>query len=216
MPVSTEFSALIEAIQQGEKDEGVQQARQLVDGGISVFNLFENAVVPCLEDIGERFSKLELYLPDMMRSAEVVKAIQEELDDPNAVEGNSREKGTVIIGTVYGDIHDIGKNIVASMLGIHGFKVVDLGCNVAAKDFIARARDENADIIALSSLLTTSIPFMKDVVTLVQAKESDVQRFKIIVGGGPVSSEIAEQIGANSYGEDAAEAVTKIKALLEE
>jgi methanogenic corrinoid protein MtbC1 len=150
-----------------------------------------------------------------MRAAEVVKAIHGALEN-SLQDGAPLEKaGRIIIGTVYGDIHDIGKNIVASMLEVNGFEVHDIGVSVEAFEFIERARAVNADIIALSSLMSTSLPYVVDTIKMVSENAADAGRFRIMIGGGPVTAEYAAKVGADAYGEDAADAVRQALALME-
>ena len=218
MRVAQDFQPLVQAIEQGRVDEGVAEAERLNAAGYKMVTIFQDAIVPCLRDIGDRFSRLELFLPEMMRAAEVVKAIHKSLDSRMEGPADGTRAGKVVIGTVYGDVHDIGKNIVASMLEVNGFEVHDLGVSVEAQEFLRRAGEVGANIIALSSLLTTSIPYMADTIELVRAMQSsraDRPRFKILVGGGPVTAEIAQKIGADAYGEDAVDAVRQAKALLQ-
>ena len=218
MRVAEHFQPLVQAIEQGQVAEGVAEAERLNAAGYDMVSIFQDAIVPCLQDIGDRFSRLELFLPEMMRAAEVVKAIHKSLGGKMGGGTGGVKAGKVVIGTVYGDVHDIGKNIVASMLEVNGFEVHDLGVSVEAQEFVRRAGEVGADIIALSSLLTTSIPYMADTIELAKgAGRSETGRppFKILVGGGPVTGEIAQQIGADAYGEDAADAVRQAKALLQ-
>ncbi len=215
MEVAAKYRPLAQYIEDGMTDAAVAEARRLVEMGDTVTDIFQQAIVPCMTDIGDRFSSLELFLPDMIRAADVVKAIHADLADVLQGEAAKVESaGKVVIGTVTGDIHDIGKNIVRTMLEVNGFAVVDLGVDVAAQDFIKRAREVNADIIALSSLMTTSIPYMEDVIELIKASEQDRSRFKVLVGGGPVTPEVAQQMGADGFGEDAADAVRQARRLL--
>ena len=216
MEISATYRALAQYIEDGQVEAAVAEARRLVEADHTVAQIFHEAIVPCMTDIGDRFSTLELFLPDMIRAADVVKAIHAALAD--SLEGeaaNVESTGKVVIGTVTGDIHDIGKNIVRTMLEVNGFEVVDLGVDVSAQDFIKRAREVQADIIALSSLMTTSIPYMEDVIELIKASESDQARFKILVGGGPVTPEVAQKMGADGFGEDAADAVRQARQLLQ-
>jgi methylmalonyl-CoA mutase cobalamin-binding domain/chain len=125
----------------------------------------------------------------------------------------STSRGTVVIGTVEGDIHDLGLRIVASMLTANGFKVYDLGCDTQSLDFIEKAKEVSADIIAVSSLMTTTMPFMKDLIEALEAAGIR-DRYKVLVGGGPVTEEWARHIGAEGYGKDAAEAVKAAKELV--
>ncbi len=215
MNISTPYAKLVEAIQIGDVEAGVAEAQHLISTGVNLKDIFVEAITPCLKDIGDRFSRLELFLPDMMRAAEVVKAIHAALAD-TLKDGATLEKaGRIVIGTVYGDIHDIGKNIVATMLEVNGFEVFDIGVNVEAFEFIERARAANADIIALSSLMSTSLPYVSDTVSMIRENPADAARFKVLIGGGPVTAEYAAQVGADAYGEDAADAVRQALALMQ-
>lgn len=216
MEIDEVYRPLTERIEGGQRDLGVAEAQDLLAQGHTVVDIFQKAIVPIMTDIGDRFSSFELFLPDMMRAADVVKAIHAALSEALQDTAEPMESpGTIAIGTVSGDVHDIGKNIVATMLEVNGFNIVDLGVNVSAPDFIRRAREANADIIALSSLMTTSIPYMQDVVDLVKESDKDRARFKILVGGGPVTPEVAAKMGADAYGRDAAEAVREARNLME-
>jgi trimethylamine corrinoid protein len=214
MEVPVIYQDLIKAIQEGKIEPGVAAARDLIAGGHEVTEIFDSAIVPCLTDIGERFSRLEIFLPDMILAADVVKAIHSELEGSFQGADTLAVAGTLVIGTAYGDMHDLGKNIVVSMLEVNGFEVHDLGVDVSSQEFIKKAREANADIIAISCLLTTSIPYMADTVELIRGSEADSERFKVLVGGGPISNTIAEEIGADAYGEDAADAVVQARKLL--
>ncbi|HBG75232.1 MAG: hypothetical protein A2X25_12725 [Chloroflexi bacterium GWB2_49_20] len=214
MEISPEYQNLINAIENGDSQEGVSEAKKLNDSGHKIEDIFEKAIVPCLQDIGDRFSRLELFLPEMMEAADVVKAIHKEMESRLEAGQKVASSGKVVIGTVFGDIHDIGKNIVSSMLEVNGFEVYDLGINVSAQDFVRRARETDADIIAMSSLLTTSIPYMSDVIELLQSNENDRKRFKVLVGGGPMTPEAAKKIGSDGFGKDASDAVKQARALV--
>jgi methylmalonyl-CoA mutase cobalamin-binding domain/chain len=214
--MSDRYEKLIKAINLGQIDAGVHEFKELVQAGNDVFELFDEVITPCLKSIGDRFSKLEIYLPEMMASAEVVKAIQGTYQSEFEATMQAKRAGRVVIATVYGDIHDIGKNIVASMLEINGFEVVDLGVDVPTREIVKRSKDVGADIIALSCLLSTSIPYMADLIELVRTSQGDGDLFKILIGGGPVTSEIASRISADGYGKDAADAVNQARRLLEQ
>ena len=215
MDIPEHYKHLAEIIEQGDTEAGVREATRLYESGYGVMDIFQHAIVPCLEDIGRRFSCLELFLPDMLRAAEVVKAIHGSLDQYLQSDETVGPIGKIVIGTAYGDIHDLGKNIVASMLEVNGFKVYDLGIDVSVQEFIKRAREVDADIIAISSLLSTSIPHMADVIEYVKSNEADRRRFKILIGGGPVTPETARETGADAYGETAMDAVVQARKLLE-
>jgi methanogenic corrinoid protein MtbC1 len=150
----------------------------------------------------------------MILAADVVKAIYKEIEGTIQSTEVLDRAGKVVIGTAYGDMHDLGKDIVLSMLEVNGFEVYDLGIDVPAQVFIKKAREVDADIVAISCLLTTSIPYMADTVELIKGSDVDRMRFKVLVGGGPVTSNTANEIGADAYGEDAADAVVQARKLL--
>lgn len=209
---------LRQAIMTGDRAMGVALARETLNAGVPPLDFFNQIINPVVEDMGERFSRLEIFLPELMRTGMVVKAIQEEVLEPAIVaEGKSsedQEAGKIVIGTCQGDIHDIGKNMVALMLQVNGFNVIDLGTDVSARDFIDAAKRENADIIAMSTLLTTSMPFMRDTVELLEGlglRDS----FAIVVGGAPITQGWVEKNNIDGFGEDAVEAVKVCRQVLE-
>ena len=213
MAVDKMFIPLLEAINDGRIEDGVAEARALVNNGLDVSEMFDKAIVPSLADLGSRFQRLEIYLPEMIYAADVVKAIQNDLAE--LIQNNSagQSQGKIVIGTTFGDIHDLGKNIVVAMLEVNGYKVYDLGVGVKSQDFIEKAKEVDADIIAVSCLLTTSIPYISDVVDLL--KDSNLNsKFKVLIGGGPITPDLAKDIGANGYGDNAADAVDQTRALL--
>ena len=213
MAVPETYLTLARAIEMGEPEPGVAEARRLVEEGIDMVTMFSDAIEPLMKDIGERFSRLEIFLPEMMLAATVVKAIQADLAG-SMERAAVASRGRIVVGTAYGDIHDIGKNMVALMLEVDGFEVIDLGVGVEPLEFVRRARDLDAQVIGISSLLTTSVPYMEETVRMVKERPSDRDRFKVVVGGGPVTDRTADELGADGYGEDAAEAVTLLTNLL--
>ncbi len=201
------YEMLSRAILEGEIQAGVEQAINLVDSGVSPLTIFTECIEPALIDVGDRFSRLEIFLPEMINSAEVVKAIQAAMLPYLKGEEVHSSKGRIVIGTVSGDLHDIGKNIVKIMLEVNGFEVRDLGVDVSPGDVIKAAVEFDADMIALSALMLPSLPFVKDVIERLRSSEKYRGRFKMIVGGGPVSKSWAETVGADGYGDDAVQAV---------
>jgi 5-methyltetrahydrofolate--homocysteine methyltransferase len=163
-----------------------------------------------MDVVGERFSAGDLFIPEMLKAAQVMKKGLEILK-PHLTAGQSRSKGTVVIGTVKGDLHDIGKNLVAMMLEGAGFEVVDLGVDVSSERFVQTATEKNADVIGLSALLTTTMPSMDSTVKAV--KEAGLA-VKTIVGGAPVTQAFADTIGADGYSADAAGAVKLVKQIV--
>ena len=202
-----EYTPLSNAIHAGEKEAGVKEALSLVGRGKKVPLIFTECIEPTLVDVGERFSRLDIFLPEMMNSASTVKAIQEALLPYLEGDRSQPKKGRIVICTVSGDLHDIGKNIVKTMLEVNGFELRDLGVDVSTTNVIKSAVEFEADIIALSALMLPSLPSVKDVIDILRENEKYKGRFKVMVGGGPVSKEWAEKVGADAYGDNAVEAV---------
>jgi methanogenic corrinoid protein MtbC1 len=205
--MTVQYEELAEKIKAGDIDGGVAYSLELVKRGVKPIEFFTTCIEPTLAEIGDQFSRLEIFLPEMIKSAEVVKAIQKELKPYMEADQETIVKGKVVIATVSGDLHDIGKNIVKAMLEVNGFEVNDLGVDVETKGILKSARDTDADIIALSALMIPSLPFVKDVIDFVAANEDSRSRFKVMVGGGPVNRDWAADAGADGYGDDAIEAV---------
>jgi trimethylamine corrinoid protein len=174
---------------------------------------FERCITPALEEIGNRFERLEIFLPEMVEAAEIVELINKQVIQPGittAQQGNieteqTTPKGKVLLATVQGDLHDIGKSMVALMLKVNGFAIHDVGIDVSPTEIVERAQQEEVDIIGLSSLLTTCLPYMKDVIDFLQGMGTR-DNYAVIVGGAAVTPQFAEQIGADAYGRSAAEA----------
>jgi len=165
--------------------------------------------------VGKQFEEEEIFLPELIGSAETVKVVVDEVLDP-AIRATGEEKeimGKVVIGTVESDVHSIGKDLVGSFLFSNGFEVYNLGVEVTADQFITKAAEVGADIIGLSSLLTMSMDFQKQVIAELE-KRGVRDRYKVIVGGSPTSEDWAEQIGADGWADDAIEAITLVKKLL--
>lgn len=206
---------LEQAITAGDTALGVALAREALAEQLSPLDFFQAVIEPVLQDIGDRFARLEIFLPELMKAGMVVKAMQKEVLEPAIrAEGSDRAMlGKVIIGTCQGDIHDIGKNMVALLLQVNGFDVVDLGTNVSPRAFIDAAQREQADIIALSSLLTPSLPYIRDVVQFL-AGYGLGGRYAVVAGGAATTRDWAASIGLNGYGEDAVEAVELCRKIM--
>jgi corrinoid protein of di/trimethylamine methyltransferase len=195
------------AIEEGDSDAASTAAEQCLKGGIDPVEAVERGLREALRTVGERFERLEVYLPEMMLAADASNAVMEVLEPALLEEGkHTTSPGIVIIGTAKGDIHTIGKNIVVMLLKLSGFQVHDLGEDVPATEFIEAARKNNADIVAISALMTSTMPGQRDVVNLLE--EMGLRdKFGVIVGGAPTTQEWAEQIGADGYSETAPGAV---------
>jgi len=208
------FQQLENSLVEGEPDVTFDLTQQALSQGIEPLAIINQGLIPGMNIVGDKFSTGEYFLPDLIIAAEGMQRAMELLEP----ELKSRDQdlsipGTVVIGTVKGDIHEIGKSLVSTMLAANGFKVHDLGVNVPAEAFIAAVRETNADILGLSALLTTTMVVQGQIIqALSQAGLRD--RVKVIVGGAPVTRGWAEEIGADGYAEDAMGAVRLVQSLV--
>jgi len=196
----------------GVKSKAV--AHKGIDAGLEPLDLINNGIRPALDILGERFSSGDLFLPELVLSAKAADAAVEILEPELLKRGGVSDKlGKVLIATVKGDIHDIGKNILALLMKSTGFEVVDLGVDKTEEEILSAAKEHGVSVIGLSALLTTTMPRMLDFIEYLQ--ESGVRdQYKIIVGGAPVTEEFADEIGADGYGADATRAVEITKKLI--
>jgi 5-methyltetrahydrofolate--homocysteine methyltransferase len=198
-------------------NSAIQITRENITQGANPLDFFENCITPSLEEVGRRFETLDIFLPEMVIAAEVVEQVNNEVINP-AVEigrtGVLKPKGTVLMATVQGDLHDIGKNMVGLMLKVSNFEVIDLGTNVASLDIVDQAEKNRVDIIGMSSLLTSCLPYIKDVCDLLQGKRIR-EEFSVVIGGAATTPEFAQQVGADFHGRSAAEAVEICRMLME-
>lgn len=202
--MSDKFLALSEAICDGEEEAAISEVRTLVADGTDPVDIFSECVEPTLNNLGEQFSKMEIFLPDLIVAAEVTQAIRGELQDKilNSAK-NTGVKGKAVICTVNGDVHDIGKNIVALMLQVNGIDVVDLGVDVPPVKIVEKAVEIGADLVCLSSLMMPSLPYMRDTIDLVKNNPVLKDTAKVMVGGGPVTQQWADANNADGYSDDA-------------
>ena len=207
------FDQMKDAILKFDTDEAVKLAEQAVSQGIKPLDAIEKGFAKGMEEVGHKFDKLEIFLPDVIIAADAmiaaVDVLKKEIREDQAVEN----AGKVIIGTIKGDVHDIGKNIVKTMLMASGFEVYDLGKDVPPAAFIERAKELNADIIAVSALCTSTMLHMPDIIRMLN-EESIRDKFKVVLGGAPVLPDWAEKIGADGYGENSSEAVQICKKMV--
>ncbi len=189
-------------LQQGRAPKVKEKVQEALDQGISAQDILENGLLDGMGIIGEKFKNNQVYVPEVLIAARAMNMGAEVLK-PILVEKGIESKGTVVLGTVKGDQHDIGKNLVRMMMEGKGLQVVDLGVNVPAEKFVEAAKASNADVIACSALLTTTMIEMKNVVEAVRAENLDV---KIMVGGAPVTQDFCDSIGATAYSADATSA----------
>ena len=184
--------------------------QESLSNGKTPQEIIDESMIPAMEAIGQEFEAGRVFVPNLLLSARAMKSALDILK-PLMLAGQTTTLGTVVIGTVKGDLHDIGKNLVASMLEGRGFKVVNLGTDVSKERFIEAAKEHHADIIAMSALLTTTMDYMKEVVDAVKA---DGIKVKVMIGGAPVTAEFAALIGADGFSTNANEAVEVAKKLL--
>jgi corrinoid protein of di/trimethylamine methyltransferase len=201
---------LYEAIFKGMAPLAKNAVQEALDENKSPQEIIDGSMIPAMEAIGQEFEAGKVFVPNLLLSARAMKSALDILK-PLMMAGLTTTLGTIVIGTVKGDLHDIGKNLVASMLEGRGFKVINLGTDVSKERFIEAARENNADIICLSALLTTTMDYMKEIVDAVRAEGLDI---KIMVGGAPLTQEFATSIGADGYSSNANEAVLVAKKLL--
>jgi 5-methyltetrahydrofolate--homocysteine methyltransferase len=180
-----------------------------LDAGTDIETILNEGLISAMDEVGKKFSEGDLFVPEMLMAAQAMKAGLGILK-PHLASDSAANKGTVVIGTVKGDLHDIGKNLVAMMMEGAGFNVVDLGVDVDADKFVAAAKEHGANIVALSALLTTTMPAMEATVNAV--KEAGLAA-KTIIGGAPVTKAYADQIGADGYSDDAPGAVELARSL---
>lgn len=205
------LSDMKQAIVAGSKEKAERLARQAIDENLDLMEVIENGFVPGIQKAGDLWEKGEYFLPELITSAECMKAVMSLLQpELKKKKLTAKSKGKVIIGTIQGDIHDIGKNLVSSMLSANGFDVIDLGADVKIENFIESAQKEKADLICVSSLLTTTMLKQKNLIELLKEKNL-YQKFKVLVGGAPVNKKWAEDIGAHGYAENAMSAIKLAK-----
>jgi 5-methyltetrahydrofolate--homocysteine methyltransferase len=198
-----DLQGIATAVIEGKRDVVTQKVKQAIDENVHVGEILNKGLIAGMSVIGDRFRKNEVYVPEVLIAARAMKAGLA-IIEPLLAKGGVKPLATVVIGTVKGDLHDIGKNLVAMMLQGGGFKVVDLGTDVSPEKFVASAQESGAAIIGMSALLTTTMPQMASVVKAV--KESGL-KVKTMIGGAPVTQSFADEIGADGYSPDAASAV---------
>jgi corrinoid protein of di/trimethylamine methyltransferase len=208
------FKAMAQSIIDGESEEAKNLALQAIELGIDPLEAINKGFVVGVDHVGNLFSCGDAFLPELVMAGEAMKAAVNILEPEMSRQGTERKMlGTIVLGTIEGDIHDIGKTLVGTMLSASGFKVFDLGVDVPATTLVERARAENADIIGVSALLTTTMVRQRDVI---EALEDMGLRstIKVMVGGAPVTRDWVEEIGADGFSEDAVGAVAVAKELL--
>lgn len=207
------FNQMAQSIIAGDKQTAESLAQYAIDNKLDLIDVIEKGFIPGIQKVGDFWEQGEYFLPELITSSECMKSVMNILQ-PEMEKAHIQKKslGKIVIGTVQGDIHDIGKNLVASMFSANGFDVIDLGGDVRLEKFIETALEAKADFICLSALLTTTMLGQKQVIEML--KEKDLRdRFKVMVGGSPVTQKWADEIGADGYAENAMTAVITAKKL---
>jgi corrinoid protein of di/trimethylamine methyltransferase len=210
------LSKITASIVEGEPENTVSLTRRALESKLAPLTIINQGLVPGMNIAGEKFAKGEYFLPHLLIAAKGMQGAMELIEPELQAGGESLESvGTIVIGTVHGDIHEIGKSLVGTMLSANGFQVYDLGVDVSVTQFLDKALETNADLIGLSALLTTTMVVQRDVIeALEDAGMRD--KVKVMVGGAPVNREWAEEIGADGYAEDAMRAVEIARELMEQ
>lgn len=207
------FKEAFDSVVDSDEDKAIEILRRADEMGIDPVELLTEGFSAGIKHLGDLFGRGEVFLPELIFATEVMKVVTADVES-KMVGGNTAKKGIMVIGTVEGDVHDIGKGIVASLVKTNGIEVIDLGREVPAQVFIDKAKEVNADIIGSSALLTTTMTVQKDIEELLK-KEGMRDKVKTMVGGAPVTQRWADRIGADYYCEDAADSVKYALELLD-
>jgi 5-methyltetrahydrofolate--homocysteine methyltransferase len=210
--LENKYNELREAVVNGNSDAAKRLANELVAAGENAKKIIDTALVPAMDTVGDLFQKCEFFIPELLVAARAMEACLGILQ-PLLVESDAKPLGVAVIGTVKGDLHDIGKNILGAMLKGAGFEIVDLGVDVDPAKFVGEAEKRQADIMGLSALLTTTMRSMKDTIELLKTKGIR-DKVKVMIGGAPITQEYADEIGADGFAPDAAGAVKKARQLI--
>ena len=206
------YQELADAILTGDNVKSKKVTQDLVDKKIPAGEILSEGLIAGMDVVGRKFKANEMYIPEVLIAARAMHAAMDILK-PLLAETGVKSKGIAIIGTVQGDLHDIGKNLVAMMLEGAGFSVVDVGVDISAEKYVEAAKENKAQIVGLSALLTTTMPSMKEIIEALR-KDTDTKNVKVIIGGAPVTQEYADSIGADGYAADASSAVDISEKLL--
>ena len=208
MPLLNDLTAAVAA---GKRTDTVRLTQELLAAGTSPQNIVEQGLVPGMKIVGDQFKRNEIFVPEMLVAARAMKEALKILE-PMLASAGIKPKYTALIGTVQGDLHDIGKNLISMMWRGANFAVVDLGTNVSPDRYVAAAKEHKANLVGLSALLTTTMPAMKETVRLLKA--AGLPGVKIMIGGAPITQAFADDIGADGYAADAGTAVDVAKKLV--
>ena len=208
-----DFSSVIsQAVQDGDDKKVVKLVKEALAKGLPAINILEKGLIPGVQALGQLFKDGQVYLPEILISTRAMNRGLEVLQ-PHLAGADIHKRGTVVLGTVEGDLHDIGKNLVGMMLGSNGFNVIDMGVDVSADSFVSAAKENNADIVAMSGLLTTTITYFPTVIKALE-KAGLRNKVKVMIGGAPVSRAYADEIRAEGFAEDCTSAVDEAARLM--
>jgi len=208
-----DFQNMIDTLIEGDEKKLTSLAQSALDEGVSAKEILEKGLMAGMDIVGEKMEAEDMFIPEVLRSAKSMSAVIDTLK-PLLAEGDISTAGKVVIGTVKGDLHDIGKNLVAMMLESAGFEVYNLGADILPDKYVEEIKDKNADILCLSALLTTTMPMMKATIDAL-SKSGLREQVKVMIGGAPVTQDFADQIGADGYAHDAGSATKLAKAFLQ-
>jgi len=203
---------LADAVIEGDEDKCAELAQESLDLGMDPYETIMKGCNKGMEIVSEKYEKKEMFVPEILLSADAMYAALELLRPHLKVNANTKKTGNVVIGVAEGDIHDIGKNLVLMMLDVAGYTIFDVGRDVSVDTFVQKAEEVDADIVAMSALMTTSMVRMGPVI---EGLKNKGLKAKVIVGGAPISQNYADKIGADGYGKDAVEAVRVVNKLME-
>ena len=207
-----EVRQLTDIVVKGNVAEARSLADKLLKAGNTPDRIIEDGLLPGLMTVGDKYENGEFFLPELFSAGEVAKEVVAILT-PHIKPGESTQKGTIVMGTVYGDVHDIGMNLVAATFQGAGYEVINLGSNIPAEDFIDAVKRYHSDVLGMSALVTTTMTYMKTVIESLEASQLR-ELVKVIVGGAPLDEAYAETIGADAYAKDARDGLRKLKELL--
>ncbi|OVE77520.1 methyltransferase [bacterium F16] len=207
-----ELQNLYDAVLSGNLKLATATVEEALNEGLDAKMMVDTYMIPAMDEVGSRFERNEFFVPELLIAARAMKGALDILK-PKLKESGAKSAGTVAIGTVKGDLHDIGKNLVCSMLEGAGFEIIDLGVDVGPEKFVDAVQSQGAQVICLSALLTTTMPNMKT--TIEALKDAGVrEQVKVIIGGAPIPQQYADEIGADGYGDNANSAVTVTRQII--
>ncbi|MFC1913111.1 corrinoid protein [Chloroflexota bacterium] len=210
--MESNFNAMSRAVEKGDDEQVLKLVKEALAGGVPAADILEKGLVPGIQVLGKLFKDGQVYLPEILISTRAMNRGVDELR-PHLAAADIYNKGTVVLGTVEGDLHDIGKNLVKLMLESNGFKVADAGIDVSTGSFVREVREQKADIIAISALLTITMAYIPKVIEALD--EAGVRnKVKVLIGGAPITREFADSIGADGFAEDCASAVDEAARLM--